>query len=140
MLHDPKREAQIAEEIFHASLEPWQRLLLQAVDEIRARGWVAGAYVSVGFKNGSVCIMGALRFADHWLVDEVKGMHHIKKRGSRAYMAATRNLGDYLKPVVIKYREWLIGDTPQSYVETYNDGHIDTTEDVIRVLHTVALG
>ena len=57
MLHDPKREASIEEELFHAGLNPTQRQMLEIADIFKHRGWCQHVTEN---SLGQVCLFGAV--------------------------------------------------------------------------------
>jgi hypothetical protein len=58
MLHDPKKEATIEEELFHAGLRSEQRHMLEAAEIIKQHGWCQGSLLNA---RGQVCLLGAFQ-------------------------------------------------------------------------------
>lgn len=119
MLLDTHYEARRAEEIFHAKLKPWQRIMLSAVEVLKQRGWHQGWYVHPA--GDRVCTAGAL-FVVVTGIDEPSMLQ-------------------------VFFRPWIlrrIGRVMKHYtgmrIPDWNDHHKRTKTDVIHTLQLVALG
>lgn len=130
MLRDTAKEAIIAEEVFHATLQPWQRFLLAAAEVIKQRGHCQGTYED---SRGRVCALGAFNVVDtgcsypmlftltNVMKKKLFGEDGDQHEGEEALLKYLREGSDR------KINEW-------------NDSPFRTEVEVIHTLQLVALG
>ncbi len=120
MLHDPRKDAKIAEELFHAGLQPWQLELLAAAEKLKRDGWCRH---ELGRPIGPTCALGSLWMVRGFLDDlgNVKLLTNANRHDARAQEFR-----------LVKF----LGDE----VAYWNDEVAETVHDVVRVFQYVALG
>ena len=121
MLHDPKREASIEEELFHAGLHPAQRQMLEIADIFRQRGWCQHVTEN---SLGQVCLFGAVdRTAERSFI----GLEQF----ARFVLFTAPNDPQAARYDLISYSDDLV---------RYNDAPGQTMHAIIRDLQYCALG
>jgi hypothetical protein len=113
MLRDPKKEATIEEELFHAQLSPAQRQMLDIAQIFKQRGWCQNVTENA---VGNVCLFGAV---------ERTGMNFIAMNEFANYVLGT---------------SWDDAGTTGDNLIQYNDAPGQTMRAIVRDLQYCALG
>jgi len=114
MLHDPKKEALIEEELFHAHLNPMQQQLLEIAQIFKDRGWCQQVAENAA---GNVCLFGAVEHT------HARSFIGLKEFAEYVFGTVSGELSD-------------VGDE----LIRYNDARGQTKNAIIRDLQYCALG
>jgi len=114
MLHDPKKEALIEEELFHANLNPMQQQLLEIAQIFKDRGWCQQVAENAA---GNVCLFGAVEHT------HARSFIGLKEFAEYVFGTVSGELSD-------------VGDE----LIRYNDARGQTKNAIIRDLQYCALG
>ena len=101
MLHDPKKQAQVEEEIFHANLKEWQNILLRAAGIIKQHGWCRDEYENT---SGQRCAWGGMFPAAGHPIPTLDSEWPVKEENPDLYKAADR-LDEFLGMSVIAWND-----------------------------------
>ncbi len=129
MLHDPHKDAVIAEELFHAGLQPWHLELLAAAEKLKRDGWCRH---ELGEVEGPNCALGSLWAARGSLEDALS--ETISQTDSNWIHAQAMRIEHYLD-MESKFPELSHPD-----IAYWNDEVAMSVDDVVRVFQYVALG
>ncbi len=124
MLHDPRKDAVIAEELFHAGLQPWQLELLAAAEKLKRDGWCRH---QLGEQDGPTCAMGSL-----WAI---RG-----KLMSYGFLDASDEDKFAMGEHVDRLERFIDTESIGFSVECWNDNYAMSVDDVIQLFQYVALG
>jgi len=133
MLHDPKKEARIEEETFHAKLEDWQRLLLKAADKLRERGWTK---YKLANEAHNVCAIGAMYLACGANIMEM-GEDAFK---TRCFFSSAMSLAQSHFLLAAQYYRVAADEEHYACIPDWNDHVCESQDEVIKVMQLAALG